>query len=77
MTDELRQEVVRILSGWQPEPETTGAEKRAEAARVPRQAGTLPVQPAAAIEEINAQTDATADDDRCRAQISRRRIKLN
>ena len=32
MTDELRQEVVRILSGWQPEPETTGAEKRAEAA---------------------------------------------
>jgi len=61
MTDELRQEVVRILSGWQPEPETTGAEKRAEAPSAAK-ADTLPVQPAAAIEEINAQADATADE---------------
>jgi len=60
MTDELRQEVVRIVSGWQPEPKTT-EEPAAAAPTSAAKPGTLPTQPAAAIEEINAQAEAAAD----------------
>ena len=53
MTDELRREVVRIVSAWQAEPEASGS----AAAREPDTAATpdlSPAQPVAAIEEINA-----------------------
>ena len=60
MTDALRQEVVRIVSGWQPEPEASEAKQATEPASAAKP-GTLPTQPAAAIEEINAQAEATAE----------------
>lgn len=60
MTDELRREVVRIVSAWQPQPEAPEAQKRAEAESAAR-AGALSTQPAAAIEEKNAEPTTTAD----------------
>ena len=54
MTDELRQQVVQMFSGWQPEVDATGsasADKPAPAANLV----TPPAQPTAAIKEINAQ----------------------
>jgi hypothetical protein len=53
MTDELRQEVIRIVSGLQPEPKSTEAEQAAApdgAAKI----GEASAQPMAAVTEINA-----------------------
>jgi uncharacterized protein DUF3306 len=53
MTDELRREVVRIVSAWQTEPEATGSATAEDPDAVAKP--DLPLaQPTAAIEEINA-----------------------
>jgi hypothetical protein len=53
MTDELRQQVARMLTGWQPEPKQTDA--RSEDAVAPEPVPTVSsVQPAVPVEEINA-----------------------
>jgi Protein of unknown function (DUF3306) len=52
MTDELRREVVRIVSAWQPAPEADGP-AAAEEPVAAAPADASPAQPVAAIEEIN------------------------
>jgi hypothetical protein len=62
MTDELRREAVRIVTGWQPEQEASGPATTGTAA----EPDAASAQPTAAIKEINAQqrgsTKAAADD---------------
>ncbi|MPZ39157.1 MAG: DUF3306 domain-containing protein [Rhizobiales bacterium] len=50
MTDELRQEMVRIVTGWQPKPEAGSAETDPAAKQ-----NAPPAQPPAAIAEMGAQ----------------------
>lgn len=62
MTDELRREAVRTVTGWQPEQEASGPATTSTAA----EPDAASAQPTAAITEINAQqrgsTKAAADD---------------
>jgi len=58
MTDELRQEVVRIVSGWQPEPKVTEAQPPA-APDSAAKTGEPPAQPSEADTEINVAADPT------------------
>jgi hypothetical protein len=52
MTDELRQEVIRIVSGLQPEPKPSAPPVPAVTAP-PSEPAVPPGQPAAAVEEMN------------------------
>jgi hypothetical protein len=53
MTDELRREVVRIVSGWQPEPKP-GASSAPADTSAPSEAAVPPAQPVATTEESSA-----------------------
>jgi uncharacterized protein DUF3306 len=61
MTDELRREAVRIVSGWQPEPEAIPPTASAVTAP-PSEPTVSSAQPAAAIEEINARASSAKAD---------------
>jgi hypothetical protein len=60
MTDELRQEAMRVVSSWQPKSEPAGESAAAEPASAAN-SGTRAAQPAAAIEEKNAPAKSIAD----------------
>ena len=58
MTDELRQEVVRIVGAWQPQPAGALPSPKPDSVA---EAGTSSAQPVAAIEEIHAQPKSETD----------------